>query len=357
MSFWTVELWELDGSSSVVAPAPFRTARCTWALEGPHALEVDLLPADIDAGDWLFGRRRVKLKDPAGDVRFHGWLERLSRGGPPSDVRFRASAVGLAGSLEDGLLHPAFTEEGAGQDLAWLVIENAQAQENNMWGFELGTAVGSASASVCRHYDEGYSVRQVIDDMAGLFEAGFDWEIDEAGAFNTWSPIRGTDRTETRLLEPSDCISFEVWGDFSEASTYVSALGADGIVAVGVDTADNIDERYGRRESSIDFPHVSDPDELQDRANHQIRLLRSVRRGCRATWIEGRGPWAFGDVWLGDAVSIDEGVPFDLDGAGPYASFGFRLTTVTVTLDPGREAFISTEWERCWPEVEGLPPE
>ena len=337
---WSLDILALDGLTTTVTDATFKAARLTWALDGSGAAEIELTAADALAGAWLYGRRRVLIKDSLDVAQFQGWLDRLERRGAPGKVQYRASARGLAAILEQRVVHGDFNKVSVvATTIARDLIAHMVAQTNDMTGFTAGTHTGAVSPARDRWYCDGDNIREMIDELAELSN-GFTWEIDAAGAFNTWAGQRGTDLTGSVTLRPEDVQDWSFIGDMEEFATYATGVGEDpdgpcGPPALTDYTADRT--AYGRREAVIGVDTASEA-ELLEAITEELRARAASGKNLRVAWIEGRGPWAFGDVWLGDTVNVELGPEFGGDA-------DMRLINVSISLEPGTLEFVELEWE------------
>jgi hypothetical protein len=343
MAPWTLDILPLAGGSPTVTGADFRSARITWALDGVGAAEVELAPAMVASGAWLHGRRRIRFKDGGGTARFQGFLDRLERSGKPSDIRYRASARGLAAIMEQRVVHGDFPKlTTASTTIAWNLIQHMVAQTFDQTGFTLGTVTGSPP-NRSRWYCDGDVIKDAIDELANLSN-GFAWEISPTGAFNAWVGGRGTDLSGSTTLAPTATIDWQCTGDDLDLATYVTAVGdgdQEGPCGMPISTDFNaLRTDYGRREVVVDAQTRIEA-ELLEAATEELRARAAGRLNLRTAWVEGQGPWAFGTVWLGDIVDATLGAEFG-------GSTDVRCIGITVNLEPTTTAgvpFIEMEWE------------
>jgi hypothetical protein len=338
---WTADLLSLDGTTALNTSTPFKSGRATWSAgDGTGAVEFNLRASDVADGRWLFGQRRIRIKDGGGTARYQGWLDRLERSGHPGAVEYRAASRGLAAALEEGVVHGDFSKVSViDTTIAWDLIAHVQAQADNVWNFTDGTTTGVGPART-RDYCDGDIIAERIRELAGM-EQGFDWEIDADGAFNRWAGGRGTDLTGSITLAPSDAQDWNCVGDSSELRSYMTGLGdRDDNTPCGpplvIDNDAAAAATYGRREGVL--ADVSDDEfEMEEKTADALRARIASRVNLKATWIEGRGPWSFGTVWIGDTVTGALGAEFGGNAA-------IRLISLSVSFDDKYE-FIETEWE------------
>lgn len=336
---WSIDLLDLDGSTLHTA-TPFGSARVTFGIDAPGSCEVTLRESDVIDGRWLYGRRRVLVKDELGVAVFQGWLDRLERGGTPDGAQYRAASRGLVVAIDQGVVHGDFQRvEEPATDIAWDLIEHAQAQTDNVWGFTLGTVTGTP-ASRTRYYCDGDVIADAIREL-GEMSSGFDWEIDASGAFNAWVDGRGSDFSATVSVTPGDCTTWECTADVSELASYVTGLGdRDDNAPCGpplvIDSDPAAAALFGRREVVI-TSESRDEFEMEDKTSEELRARIASQLNLRTSWIEGRGAWAFGDVNPGDIVTAELGPEFGGDAS-------VRCISVSVSLE-GLHEIVEFEWE------------
>lgn len=354
MATWSVDILPLGGGSPVASATTFRNARITWALDSPGgAAEFNLRASDAESGLWLPGRKRVRVRDGSGTARYQGFLDRLDRSGGPETTNaakplpesWRASSKGLSSILDKRVVHGNFNVNGtAAHTAAWSLVNHAKSQDTGVGGmpqllgdWTLGTVTGSA-ASVDRFYCDGDIIGERLRELA---ESYFDWEIDAQARMNIWVGARGTDRTSTRSIAPTDCSDWSCVWDMDEFATYVTGLGesqgsasevcGDPLVV----DYDPLRMEFGRREAVIDTDMTTEP-ELQTKTRAELTARIGSGIELKTGWLEGRGPWSFGTVWLGDTVVGKLGTGFGGDR-------DVQLTSVSVSLE-GMHEFVECEW-------------
>jgi hypothetical protein len=310
----------------------------TWALDGPGSLEIDIVPEDM--GDqWQAGLRRVRVNEDA-TVRFTGFLEHLGRSGAPDAERYRAAGLGIASRLDQRVVHGDFTRNDVvATDIAWDLIQHAQNQADGGLGITLGTITGTAPSRT-RHFCDGDVIAEQIGNLAAMEPGGFFWEIDPLGAFNAWVGDRGSASGQT--LAEGEAILFEIEDDTSDLLTYVTALGeADEPCGAPLEVrSSTLATAYGRRESTVDSD-TRLTTELDQLADHELLVRGRSRRSVKASWIEAAGyrPWTFGDVWLGDTLTVE----LDSWFGGTQT---MRVVTIVVSLEfQALEPFITYEMQ------------
>lgn len=330
---YTIDLLSLDGTSVVNANTPFQAARITWAADGTNAAEIDLRASDVADGRWVYGQRRIAIKNKNGERVYCGWLDRLERSGGPSDIKYRAASRGLAAMLYDRVVHGNVDKVAVvATTIATSLLQHIDVQTDDVTNFTIGSITGVARA-LTRYYCDGDNVGEAIDELA----ADFAWEIDALGAFNAKQGGFGANKTATRTLAQNKINDLQVTGDITEAMTYVTGLAANEQENCGpalVVDFDPLRTTYGRREATIDSESTTEF-QVEEETTEELRARLAARLNVRASWIEGRGPWAFEDVVIGDRVTGELGTAF-----GGNATI--RCISKTLTLE---SRFEFTEWE------------
>jgi hypothetical protein len=344
---WTVDLKSLDGGTTELAGAPFRSGSVTWALDGPGSAEFNLRAEDVASGEWLYGRRRVVVKNPAGTAKFAGWLDSLERGGSPDAADYRASARGLRVMLDQRVVHGNFDRiETPVQTIVTDLLAHAKAQTsgtgpNLLNDWTMGTVHDTPGTSRTRYYCDGDNIGEAIRELAEM-TGGFAWEITPSAQLEIWLAGRGTDVSASVTIDEEDTSDWQVTADVTDLATYVTGLGdRDDNSPCGAPLVidfSTLRDTYGRREVVVES-ESNDETELEEKTTTELEARAASRLNVHTSWIEGRGPWAFGTRWLGDIVSVDTGVAFE----GPV---DMRLISVTLTLE-GLQEFVEYEWERA----------
>jgi hypothetical protein len=338
---WTLDILSLTGATQN-SDVNFRSARITWAQDGTGACEVALREPDVSGGLFRAGQKRLAFRDAAGTRRFQGFLEQLERAGSPSDIRYRASGLGLASILSEGCVHGNFSQTNVvATTIAWALITHFQAQADAAYGFTQGSTTGTAPSRT-RHFCDGDVIAEGIRELAERDTGGFAWEIDANGAFNTWVGGRGTDVSGSVTIAPSDTIDWSCVEDMTEYRTYVTCLGdSDQNDPCGAPLAiasGGTPGTYMRREEVVEDAS-RDVAELTETATEELDSRVASRIRLRTSWVEGQGPWSFGTRWIGDTVTAALG-----------AAFGGNATVkcigITITLESTHE-FVEYEWAKA----------
>lgn len=318
---WSLDIQGPNGGANIVTGAPFRSARVAWTVEGPGSVEIDLREADV-TDDWTPGNHRVVVN---GDHDFTGYLTRLHRVGPPEELVYSASALGLAYILDWRLVRHATTlVDDVDVIVEWL-LDEAQTQLNGDMGFAMGTVVGTLPSRT-RIYCFGVVIGEAIRELSHIGR-GFDWEIAANGDLNVWADTRGVDTGLT--LAEAQTNEWEIELDTSELITTVSAIG-DPSQPFGPihDMTRHVGAAitYGRHEIVIDVDST-DHDELIDAARAELKVGGGGLLRLHVGWWSDRGPWDLGDVWLQDTVTVT--LPDFFTG-----DQDMRCTDVAVSIEP-----------------------
>jgi len=340
MADWSIDVLSRSGGSTIEAATAFRSARVTWSLDGPGSIDLTLRTEDVVGGPWLAGQRRIRVNRLA-TPWWCGFQTNLARSGRPSDIRYSAAGLGLVTALRRRVVHTAFYVSDDSDEIAWDLIAHAQAQTNGNEGFTKGTTTGTPAVRN-RYYCEGDNIFDAISSLAERKVKGFDWEIDALGAFNVWIGGRGTDLSGTYTLTEGDTIDWAVEEDSADMLTYATAFGKQGPAGhcdeVWVTRNTTLATTYGRSEEVMELTDVEATAELDDAADDLLRSRGAARRRLRIAWLDGRGLWDFGAVWLGDVVSAALDTAFG-------GTQDMRLISVSVSLEPGQWAFVEHEFE------------
>lgn len=324
----------IDLHSSPIIGATFAGLRASWTADGPGAMEVDLRPTDIN-DNWTPGADQVQLNWGAGPI-FRGTIERLEQSGPPEDIRFTASALGLAARLDYRIVRHEFDIRDHVDVMVAALLDEAQAQFNGAMGFSMGTVSGT-TANRLRNYCFGVNIGDAIRELAQVGH-GFDWEIDATGALNIWQNTRGIHTGKT--VQASDTNSWSVSADTADALTNVSSIGSQeqpfGPIH-RLSYSPGLSTVYGRREVAIDVDST-DETELFDSGDAELATRAGARMQVETMWIDDRGPWGFGEVWLQDIVSVV--LPTYFGGTQDM-----RCTEINLSLEPGLHYFVEHTFE------------
>jgi hypothetical protein len=339
---WHVDLRNRDGSA-LLSDVPLAAFRAVWTLDGPGAFECEL--GENDAAQWLTGRRRIRVRQDA-TLRWQGWLTDLEESTQSFDdvarsrgTLLRAAGLGLSAVLGRRFVHGDFNKFlTSATTIAWNLVQEAQGQTDGDYGFTLGTVTGTAPNRT-RHYCDGDNIADAIGELAAKDPGGFDWEIDQNGAFNAWVNGRGSASGET--LERDQARTWHVRDGSTALATYVTVLG-DADEPCGAPLAIRSDAglaaSYGRIEEVVELSS-NDSDEMEEHGDEELRIRAAARRRVRATFHETQLPWTWGAVWLGDTVAVD--LPTHFGGA----SQTMRVIEVAQSVEPPAEGFTEYELE------------
>lgn len=343
---WTLDLKSLDGTTTTHSATPFKSGRLTWALDGPGAAEFELRASDVADGRWTPGTKRLLVKNAAGTAQFQGWLERLERSegekmpGVTTVSDWRAAGRGLAAHLDERVVHGDFNQVGVTRTTAArALITHIDSQTDDAANFTLGSVTGGTASTVDRYYCDGDVISESLNELADA-NGGFAWEIDVNGALQCYVGGRGSDLSATRTIAPATSTSWSDVADVTELATYVTGLGeTDEDTLCGAPlVVDFTAERttYGRKERVISGDYNTEA-EMDRVTSEELRARVASRCHIANSWIEGRGPWSFGTVWLGDVVKAQRGTELGGD-------LNVRLINISITFED-RYEFVSMEWE------------
>lgn len=300
---WTIDVLSLDGATTLHSAAPFQRATVRWAIDGPGSVEVTLTPEQLAAGPWRAGRRRILVKR-LGTAEWQGYHLNLQQDGPPSTgPKFSAAGLGLASVLDRRLIHRGPLRHGNYADIIGLrLINNAMTQPDGDEGFTDGTHTGTA-AFRRRKYCVADNIGDKIRELAEFHDGGFDWEIDENGAYNTWAPRRGDDLTDDITLAPSDVSSWHVEEEAADVITYVT-VAAHSLNAHRVRRS-TWRAFEGRREDLLELTHPRNTREMDEAGHDELRARAAAQLELSVAWVEDKRPWNWRDVWLGDIITCE----------------------------------------------------
>jgi hypothetical protein len=301
-----------------------------WTVEagGAASAEIDIRPDDPSTV-WTPPHRLLVTgpKDWGGEVyNFH-------RSGPPGDIAYVATAVGHTARLDKRIVRHVYeVNDTVDVHVEALLSELQDNQFNGDMGFTFGDTHGTFAEKL-KAYCFGLNAGDAIRELAAQGN-GFDWEIDAQGYLNMWAPTRGIDTGLT--LDPDTIHDFDIEFDSSDMVTTVTAFGDNSDpygprhTLVRNLTADN----FGRRETVINTDIITldekNPNwlqDLEDAGRGVLKELGGAQITVKTSWLSNNAPWAFGDVWLQDSVTMLLPDYFGGDR-------DMRCTDVTVTLDP-----------------------
>jgi hypothetical protein len=368
---WTIDLYDLTGSTAIARSVGFVRATVRWQLDDPGSCEVDLRDDQLGGWPgtilWVPMQRRVVVRRD-GERMWAGILLGLDQrieGGVP---RWTARCLGLRAWLErrvvHGVVHGDFSRTNTvATTIAWDLISHAQGQTDGDMGMSLGTITGTAPART-RHYCDGDNIAEAIRELADRDTGGFDWEIDARGRFNAWVGGRGSS-VGTRV-SPMDCLAdggWEVQGDWWGVDTVVTALGpADapcGPPLVKRSSTLVPPSTYGRWESVVDGDSTS-TSELQEIADEQLRASGRGRlriRAARPGWFGFEDRWertSLGSDWT--ARHEDGSGSVTLAGTGSVVVDSAGSGNFAGTTDTGSYILRKGLLLPCWVQVDVLDP-
>ncbi len=295
---WTFEARALDDTPLAEIQPGGR--RLTEALNGPGAFTFtytpDTVPDEVVAGEIDVvaskGTRYV----------WRGQLLGVNASIETQSEEVTFAALGLLELLADRYIPPG-TEYLAleATTLAWQIVEATQQAG------PLGIVSGSLPSSTARSktYDTRTSVRQAINDLAGL-DGGFDYAIEPnpvtgVATFDTYHPRRGSNNgVVLELGRNIDRVRPNLDMSAGRFINHAIAIGADGVEVPADDVASQ--GRYRLREGVVTANEVDDATVLGDRARGllapQPRYLPTLELAQGAPDAE------YEAVGLGDTVVV-----------------------------------------------------
>lgn len=326
---WTLDIKTAKGTSLVAADVPFHGARISWASDDAGSVEVDLKSGQMST-DWAPGLHRVIVRLD-GAAKWQGFVTNLTEDseieGDEASAVYKASGLGLQSILAERIVRfPFEITDTTDNIVAALIDEVENVQVNGDMGFQMGTVTGSFPTRT-RDYCTGVVILDEINALMDIGRGG-DWEVDEHGNVNLWAPGRGVNSGESLAKTIGGVHTWSVESDTADMLTNVTILGDDRDPfgpTRKMARRDGMTAAYARHEEKIDVT-TTDPDEMYDAGFGVLKARLGAMTTLTVSWLEGRGPWPFGAVWLQDRIVAD---------LGPYfgGSSGMRCTDITATLD------------------------
>lgn len=193
-----------------------------------------------------------------------------------------------------------YTQRDQG-DIAWSMIQKAQARTNGNYGITLYTGSDATGIKRDRAIVGGEYVGKEIQSIADL-NNGFDWDITPDKKFRVWYPKRGT--TTTVFAEYGKTIT-EVTRT-SRGGPYansVRATGSQELTPVERTHTNILTDPRGIWDYGQGFPDIKVPDTLTARAEWMRDFYGDTSKGYAVKFAQGfwTGPSHF---WVGDTISI-----------------------------------------------------
>lgn len=346
---WTMSIMGKNGGGPTYTDVPFHSARFTKTLEGPGSFEVNLAVPHIQ-DYWQAGTHRMTLDGP---FDFAGYITGLEQTGRPSDggIYWAARGLGLAYIFDWRLIRQQITFPNTEQsDIVFAILDHLQDQYNGNMNFSHGTVHDGPTDEVDQEYCFGVVAGDAIREMSTQ-GTGFDWTVNADGELVIWTGERGTGSGFT--LNQDDVSDININFDTSELVTTVSAVGSqtDPFGPIHDMVRDiNAADTFGRHEIVIDVNADDDQrPKLLRHARSELKARRGATLEVRATWASGHGPWDYGDVKLGDHVTLDlptyfggsqaarcVDISLELDYNAPdnyFLEFGFQARVTDDELD------------------------
>lgn len=250
------------------------------------------------------------------------------------------SWLGILSYLSDNVVGPAYTSTGATDRVQWNVISTIQAKANADFGITDGThTAGQPSKTLT--VDSEKDGKAAINDVSER-ENGNDFRINVDRQFETWYPFRGTDKSETLVLQhEGNCFISEIPEDASPGSivNYVKVKGGDSNFATAQSTASQL--TYGRREAIVSYSETGLTSTILQQYANAIVAARARPTVVPTVVLDtSHESFIFGDAWLGDTIRLRGDI-----GAGPYITFDgdYRVVAVHIKLSDENDEEVSLE--------------
>jgi hypothetical protein len=265
-----------------------------------------------------------------GQREWGGYLNHVGVATPRPGVEITLHGDGYYSRLRQRLVMSDLVYSALNQTtIAWNLIAHTQAQTSGGLGFTNGTHHGNV---VQRTRDYCAMDRPVIssgiDELAQQLD-GFDFEVDENGAFNTWNPRKqipstvnftGSNAIEASYdIDSGDLASMVVYqGDDDCNPPFGSVSDSSGLTT------------YGLVQSSLDTGTESWA-ESKNFANTLLFLNRAPRWQVQLTWSsENALAPAWEDITLGSLVRFTA-----VRGFATFTQKLLRVVNIGATFEPG----------------------
>jgi hypothetical protein len=260
--------------------------QCTrdWLQPGVHELiiERDDLPVETI---FQLATAQPNLDTEGGGFISFGWL-------------------GIMSYLSNSFIGPSYTQTAVPQnEAAWNIVATVQAKANASWGLVDGDDTASQPSKSIEQADER-DAKEALQALAER-EDGFDMRVNTDGELETFYPNRGSDKTESIVLEHGvNCTVSNLQEDASPGAVvnWVRVKGGGGASAEAEDTTSQL--LYGRREAIVSYTDETHPDRLLEYANAIIARRATPSIVPVVELDTDHDDYEFGAVWLGDTVRL-----------------------------------------------------
>ncbi len=286
-----------------------RSMRFTWKVADPATcdFEIDAHRPEVERLSPIINDVAL-IAEGVTDPLFRGRIVSMRERLDHTDHVLSLQAIDYAGVLDaramfegDTLSYSAVEQT----DIAWALIQTTQARS----GGNLGIVEGSNPASgvlATVSYEPGSYIRENIDMIAEA-DDGFDWEVDGALRFNTWSPYRIRDTGLTLDYGGMVTDSEREFTSSAYGNVVRGSGGSDETVTttpVSLAVIDIATRPEGRWERQFSWPDVVNQGVLAAKTAYQTARMASRLGTLTLTMRSGhwRGPF---QLWIGDLVTLD----------------------------------------------------
>jgi hypothetical protein len=318
MATWVLEVRDLAGAV-VIASATFDSLMATWVLDSEGTIDIDVPWETFSRTDWVAGGRELRLT--RNGTRVWGgyyWRNASDReGGEANRPRVKANGAGYLSRLRSRVVTSDLIYTDVNQhQIGWNLINHTQGQTDGALGFTQGTHTGTVKTR-SREYC-ALERPNIFDSIAefGELEDGIDYEIDALGAFNTWSPRRGS-ASVVHTFTGAEEITFDWEEDASEAASYVSGVGSpsDDCAPRVIDVSDATAIARFKRLHHTTEARNNKKTEVTSEANEMLReRKKGMFNASLAYDLTNASAPAWGAIALGDMVRVnftDNGLAID----------------------------------------------
>lgn len=301
MSTHRLALYALNGSTPIVADLPWRELSYSKVLNAPGGLEATFWTggAGVTMANLVPGARELRVyEDEVLDWAGYLWSWETDPAPMTQEVRIRGQ--GFYSRLRRWVVleNMSFVDQAA-HEIAWDLIASLSGEPYGDMGFTQGSHSGPSTLRT-RTYCEGDHavIADLIEELAGM-DDGFDFEISDNKAFNTWSPRRGSASGLT--LPPS---AYQLMRVEEDATGVVSRL-----ITVGDDECARLtDDRWDTAALStygllmdVEDADASTIEDVEDHAASTLALRRLPRWQAEVTYLASNSPGVYG---LGDTLTL-----------------------------------------------------
>jgi hypothetical protein len=297
---WRFVLVNSNDGSNIAGLTAAKTRKVIWYLDAACTASFVLPGTHPQALPILETQTDLKVFDDTGALRFRGRLGSSTDDVSDAGHVCNFSAVDYRGFLDRRTFWPTSTLTFSGVEqvsIAWQIITDTQA----LAGGDLGITLGSSPATgVVRSaaYPVGTSLGQTLKAI-GDVSSGFDWEIDQNLAFNTYFPLRGRNPGLT-LAYGAQITSFKRTVD---TSTFANAIRYSGDAALIPVVAElGAYGAGGRWELQSGDVTIFDQSTLNAKATYELAKDSALDPSYAV--VLKPGWWTPDVLWLGDVATL-----------------------------------------------------